>query len=159
MKYILHQENVQFIFGIFDVFAETSKMPKDVKTWHLYKARYMSPKDAHSLWKMFFIFQRCTTSLWSMSLDIFALANSIPIFFLVDFQQIYKMDLSTRYSVLKLLHRTCSVCAVVTWSSPSHCHSIVIVLIKLLIWALNYLSEPKQHLAFCMSLWILLWTL
>ena len=93
------------------------KDAKDVKTWCLYKARYMSPKDAHSLWKMFFIFQRWTTSLWSMSLDIFALANSIPIFFLADFQQIYKMVLSTRYTVLKLLHRICSVCTVVTWSS------------------------------------------
>ena len=98
---------------------------------------FLSFRDAQHL---------CEACLWTSLLWQF-----YPNFFLVDFQQIYKMDLSTRYSVLKLLHRTCSVHVVVIWSSPSHCHSIIIVLIKLLIWALNYLSEPKQHLTFCTS--------
>ena len=51
------------------------KDAKDVKTSHLCKGRYMSPKDAGCLWKMTFVFQRCVYVFVKCIFHIFALPN------------------------------------------------------------------------------------
>ena len=44
MDRAVHQENVRFVFGIFDVFVETSKMPKTQRRPSLQREVHVSPK-------------------------------------------------------------------------------------------------------------------
>jgi hypothetical protein len=75
-KKSLNQENIQFVFGVFDVFAKTSKMPKTQRhrivslqrEVHVSQRQWSSLKDDLCLSEMGFVFGKQVFDVFALDL-------------------------------------------------------------------------------------------